>query len=84
MEKLKKNEINGSDWSVSCIIDPGQDGLYGLLTTQAATAARFRATGFVTNDPIFKRVEAFETLLFDELLCQMPTPIGGRRTDSRR
>jgi predicted nucleic acid-binding protein len=35
---------------------------------QAATAARSHATGFVTNDPIFERVEAFETLLFDHLL----------------
>jgi predicted nucleic acid-binding protein len=35
---------------------------------EAATAARSRATGFVTNDPIFQRVEAFETLLFDALL----------------
>ena len=34
----------------------------------AATAARSQATGFVTNDPIFQRVEAFETLLFDALL----------------
>ena len=35
---------------------------------QAATAARSQATGFVTNDPVFERVEAFETLLFDQLL----------------
>ena len=35
---------------------------------QAATAARADATGFVTNDPVFERVEAFETLLFDQLL----------------
>jgi predicted nucleic acid-binding protein len=35
---------------------------------QAATAARSRATGFVSNDPVFERVEAFETLLFDQLL----------------
>jgi predicted nucleic acid-binding protein len=35
---------------------------------QAATAAHSQATGFVTNDPIFQRVEAFETLLFDALL----------------
>jgi predicted nucleic acid-binding protein len=44
---------------------------YGLRTPdalQAATAARFRVTGFVTNDPVFARVEAFETLLFDKLL----------------
>jgi predicted nucleic acid-binding protein len=35
---------------------------------EAATAAHSRATGFVTNDPIFQRVEAFETLVFDDLL----------------
>jgi predicted nucleic acid-binding protein len=35
---------------------------------QAATAARSDATGFVTNDPVFARVEAFETLLFDQIL----------------
>ena len=35
---------------------------------QAATAARSQATGFVTNDAVFERVEAFETLLFDQLL----------------
>jgi predicted nucleic acid-binding protein len=38
---------------------------------QAATAVRSRASGFVTNDPIFKRVDAFEVLLVEELL---PTP----------
>lgn len=35
---------------------------------QAATAARSQASGFVTNDPAFERVEAFETVLFDALL----------------
>jgi predicted nucleic acid-binding protein len=35
---------------------------------QAATAVRSNATGFVTNDPIFRRIDAFETLLLDELL----------------
>jgi predicted nucleic acid-binding protein len=35
---------------------------------QAATAARSKATGFVTNDPIFERVKVFETLLLDGLL----------------
>jgi predicted nucleic acid-binding protein len=37
-------------------------------TIQAATAARARATGFLTNDSAFQRVEAFETLLLDDLL----------------
>lgn len=35
---------------------------------QAATAVRAGATGFITNDRIFKRVEMFETLVLDELL----------------
>jgi predicted nucleic acid-binding protein len=35
---------------------------------QAATAVRSKATGFVANDAIFKRVNEFETLLFEEIL----------------
>jgi len=35
---------------------------------QAATAVRSHVTGFVSNDPVFKRIDAFETLLLDELL----------------
>jgi predicted nucleic acid-binding protein len=35
---------------------------------QAATAAHSRATGLIANDSVFARVEAFETLLFDDLL----------------
>jgi predicted nucleic acid-binding protein len=35
---------------------------------QAATATRSGATGLITNDPIFGRVDAFETLQFDSLL----------------
>ena len=34
---------------------------------QAATAVRAQATGFVTNDQIFSRVDGFETLAFDQL-----------------
>jgi predicted nucleic acid-binding protein len=34
----------------------------------AATAVRAHATGFVTNDAVFERVEGFETLLFDKLI----------------
>lgn len=34
----------------------------------AATAVLTGATVFVTNDPIFKRITAFETLIFDDLL----------------
>jgi predicted nucleic acid-binding protein len=35
---------------------------------QAATAAHSQATGLITNDAIFKRVEDFQTLVLDELL----------------
>ena len=35
---------------------------------QAATAIRSHATGLVTNDAIFERVEAFETIVLDGLL----------------
>jgi len=34
----------------------------------AATAVRCRATGLITNDPAFERVDAFETLVLDQLL----------------
>jgi predicted nucleic acid-binding protein len=46
-------------------------GRYRLRTPdalQAATAARARATGFVTNDLVFERVDAFETLVVGALL----------------
>jgi len=35
---------------------------------QAATAARTGATGLITNDPVFERVGAFETLVLDQIL----------------
>ena len=35
---------------------------------QAATAVHAQATGLVTNDPVFARVAAFETLVLDTLL----------------
>lgn len=35
---------------------------------QAATAVQSGATGFVSNDRVFGRVEAFETVVLDELL----------------
>ena len=35
---------------------------------QAATAARRRVSGLVSNDPLFARVEAFETLLLDRVI----------------
>jgi len=33
----------------------------------AATARHAQATGFITNDPVFMRVETLETLVLDEL-----------------
>ena len=35
---------------------------------QAATAAHAKATGLITNDPAFRRVETFETLVLDQIL----------------
>ncbi len=35
---------------------------------QAATAVHALATGLITNDPVFQRVEGFETLVLDHLL----------------
>jgi predicted nucleic acid-binding protein len=35
---------------------------------QAATAAHSRATGLITNDAVFERVEGFQTLVLDKLL----------------
>ena len=35
---------------------------------QAACAVRAQATGLITNDPVFQRVDAFETLVLDSLL----------------
>ena len=35
---------------------------------QAATAAYAKATGLITNDPVFERVQAFETLVLDRSL----------------
>ncbi len=35
---------------------------------QAATAALSRATGLITNDAVFKRVEGFQTVVLDKLL----------------
>ena len=35
---------------------------------QAATAIRERATGMVTNDAVFERIGAFETLVMDRLV----------------
>ena len=37
---------------------------------QAATAMLSHATGFITNDPIFKRMEALEVLVLDELATE--------------
>ena len=35
---------------------------------QAATAIQANATGFLTNDPVFARIEEFETVILDQLL----------------
>jgi predicted nucleic acid-binding protein len=35
---------------------------------QAATAAHARATGFISNDPVFGRLKMFEALILDRLL----------------
>jgi predicted nucleic acid-binding protein len=35
---------------------------------QAATAIRANATGLVTNDPVFTRIDEFETALLDQFL----------------
>ena len=35
---------------------------------QAATAVYAHATGLITNDPVFERVDAFDTLVLDQLL----------------
>ena len=46
-------------------------GLHHLKTPDAlhaATAVRCGATGLITNDPIFERVETYETLVLDRLL----------------
>jgi predicted nucleic acid-binding protein len=45
--------------------------LYRIRTPdalQAATAVHAGATGLVTNDSVFERVESFETLVLDHLL----------------
>lgn len=45
--------------------------LYRLRTPdalQAATALGAQATGFVTNDPVFARIEEFETCVLDQFL----------------
>jgi predicted nucleic acid-binding protein len=35
---------------------------------QAATALRAQATGLVTNDPVFARIEGLETVVLDQIL----------------
>ena len=39
---------------------------------QAACAVQAKATGLITNDTVFERVDAFETLVLDQIL---PPPI---------
>jgi len=35
---------------------------------QAATAVNAQATGLITNDPVFSRIDSFETLVLDQLV----------------
>jgi predicted nucleic acid-binding protein len=35
---------------------------------QAATGIRATATAFITNDPVFARIDEFESVVFDQLL----------------
>lgn len=45
--------------------------LYRLRTPdalQAATAVHAKATGLITNDPVFERVENLEVLVLDQIL----------------
>lgn len=35
---------------------------------QAATAVQARATGLITNDPVFERVDEFDTLVLEQLV----------------
>ncbi len=35
---------------------------------QAATAVHAKATGFITNDPVFERMKNFQTLVLDRVL----------------
>jgi len=45
--------------------------LHGLRTPdalQSATAVNSHATGLVTNDAVFQRVQGFETLVLDQVL----------------
>jgi predicted nucleic acid-binding protein len=35
---------------------------------QAATAVHAQATGLITNDPVFSRIDSFETLVLDQLV----------------
>jgi predicted nucleic acid-binding protein len=45
---------------------------------QAATAIYGKATGLITNDPIFDRVKEFETLVLDRLLSSPTAAPRGR------
>lgn len=49
------------------------DRLRAPDAVQAACAIRAQATGLVTNDPSFERVELFEVLVLDHFLSQSGT-----------
>jgi predicted nucleic acid-binding protein len=42
--------------------------LHAIDALQAATAVKAQATGLITNDPIFERVDLYETLVLDRVL----------------
>jgi predicted nucleic acid-binding protein len=42
--------------------------LHAIDALQAATAIKSQATGFITNDPVFERIDRYETLVLDRLL----------------
>jgi len=45
--------------------------VHGLRTPdalEAATAVHANVSGFITNDPVFKRVTGFETMVLDDVL----------------
>jgi predicted nucleic acid-binding protein len=42
--------------------------LHAIDALQAATAVKAQATGLITNDPLFERIDLYETLVLDRLL----------------
>jgi len=42
--------------------------LHAIDALQAATAVKAQATGLITNDPVFERVDLYQTLVLERLL----------------